>query len=465
MSAAIWWLRRDLRLSDNQALIGALRARQRVIPVFVLDEKLLASPYVGEKRVAFLFAGLRALDADLRARGSYLVVRRGDPVVELGRLLAESGADVIFAEPDYSPYARRRDDRVGRELPVFWAGSPAARPPGIIVKANGEPYRMFTPFSRSWKALPELSEKPNFEAPQRIDTPPGLTTLPTLQFSLPPDDFPAGEIEAQRRLTRFTELTIYLYHQQRDRQDIAGTSQLSPFLRFGMLSARQAVAAARQAIHLAPDETARRSAEAWLDELIWRDFYIHLLYYFPRLRHENFRLADVRWVNDTVQFEAWKTGRTGYPIVDALMRQLSHTGWMHNRGRMITASFLTKDLLIDWRWGEKWFMQHLMDGDPAANNGGWQWIAGVGTDAAPYFRVFNPVSQSMKTDPQGVFIRYWLPELQDVPLKYLHQPWTMPEEVQRQAGCYIGRHYPPPLVDHAWAKERALQVYQTARSG
>jgi deoxyribodipyrimidine photo-lyase len=486
MKRAIWWLRRDLRLIDNQALTGALEQAGEVVPVFIIDPQLLASRYASEKRLAFLFEGLRALQVDLRQRGSYLLVRRGDPLLELRRLREESGAEAIFAEPDYSPYARRRDERIERELPLQWAGSPAVFPPGLVMKSNGSPFTVFTPFSKAWKALPGLHGGLNVQPPDHITTPDGLETFPIPDEPLLGDQvpFPAGEAEAQQRLKRFLglrrgasshaerrlEMLAYLddpdasaavarYAQWRDRVDLAGTAQLSPYLRFGMLSARQVAHAALAALQDAADDEARMGIETWLNELIWRDFYIHILYHFPRVRQENFRMPGIQWDNNANGFAAWCKGKTGYPIVDAAMRQLVESGWMHNRARMITASFLTKDLLIDWRWGEQFFMQHLVDGDPAANNGGWQWTAGTGTDAAPYFRIFNPVSQGKSHDPQGTYTRHWLPELRRVPDGYLQEPWLMPVEVQRASACVIGVDYPAPLVDHSAARERALKVY------
>ncbi len=311
----------------------------------------------------------------------------------------------------------------------------------------------------------------NFFTPKKLETPEAIQSLPIPNAEVPGGHlFPPGEQEAQQRLTAFTRnihptkgvlvpAPVFSYASGRDRQDWEGTSRLSPYLRFGMLSARQAVSAAYQAIQTAPGGEALKSAETWLNELIWREFYIHILYHFPRVRRENFRLPHVRWVNNPQHFEAWRHGQTGYPVVDASMRQLQHTGWMHNRSRMIVASFLTKDLLIDWRWGERWFMQHLIDGDPAANNGGWQWTAGTGTDAAPYFRIFNPISQSMKHDPHGEHIRRWLPELSNVPDEFIHEPWKMSAEIQVQAGCRIGVDYPFPIIDHSQARERALEAY------
>ncbi len=473
---AIWWARRDLRLADNPALAAALEFASgsgdgQAIPLFIIDPKLCASPYVGEKRLAFLYAGLRALDASLRQRGSYLVVRQGNPLEELARLVEASKAAMIFAEPDVSPYARRRDDLVARHLPVTWVGSPSLRPAESVLKTDGRPYTVFTPFSKAWRSLPGLPPAAPLPAPAHIPTSPDLETFPIPRSLAMPDGvlFTAGEAEALRRLEHFTgalvqgnqaeDALIHNYASGRDRLDQSGTSQLSPYLRFGMLSARQAVVAALDAIRAARDGAARRGAETWLNELIWREFYIHILYHFPHVRRGNFRLPGVRWQNAPDRFAAWCEGRTGYPVVDAAMRQLKETGWMHNRARMIVASFLTKDLLVDWRWGERWFMQHLIDGDPAANNGGWQWTAGTGTDAAPYFRIFNPVSQGIKHDPQGTYIRRWLPELRGVPVEYIHQPWLMPAEVQRAAACTIGVDYPAPLVDHAAARQKTLEAY------
>ena len=233
-----------------------------------------------------------------------------------------------------------------------------------------------------------------------------------------------------------------------------------------MLSARQVVVAALSAIEAAPNADASKGAEAWLGELIWREFYVAILHHFPDVRMQSFRseLADIPWENDETDFAAWREGRTGYPVVDAAMRQLAETGWMHNRARMIVASFLVKDLLIDWRWGERWFMQQLLDGDPAANNGGWQWTAGTGTDAAPYFRIFNQILQSKKFDPEGQYIRRWVPELSKLPDKLIHTPWAMTQDQQRQFNIEIGVDYPQPIIEHSFARQRALDVYKLAKA-
>ena len=470
MTTVLWWIRRDLRLTDNQALAAALPHADRVIPVFVLDPTLLDSPYVGPNRVAFLLGGLRRLDEDLRARGSRLVVRRGDPQDQLTALLNKCGAEAIFAEEDFTPYARQRDSGVAKRLPLHLIGGRIVHPPGTVLKADGTPYIVFTPFRRRWKTLPLPQASVIPPAPERLPMPPEVGSLPipiepVLPSTVP---FPPGEAEAQRRLSAFVggdDPPIYRYAEARDRLDVDGTSRLSPYLHLGMVSSRQVVVTALDAIATAPDAKAREGAETWLHELIWREFFVHILYHFPHVLQQSFRanLQAIPWENDKEAFVAWFEGWTGYPVVDAGMRQLAQTGWMHNRARMIVASFLVKDLLIDWRWGERYFMQHLVDGDSASNNGGWQWTAGTGTDAAPYFRIFNPVLQGKKHDPQGAYVRRWVPELTHVPDKFIHEPWKMPPEVQQKAGCVIGQDYPAPIVDHAWARERTLAAYAQAR--
>jgi deoxyribodipyrimidine photo-lyase len=452
----IWWIRRDLRLGDNAALNAALSAGTGVVPVFILDDRLLAKP--AEKRHGFLFAGLRALDADLRRLGSKLILRHGEPVDELCRLAEECGAESVFAEQDISPYANRRDAAVAKRLKLILVHGSSVHPVTAITRSDGSPFSVFTPYSRAWSALP-FSEH-LLPAPVAMPPVPELSSaeLPELPG---PEYFPAGEREAHRRLAAFLDGPILAYGSGRDQLDQGGTSALSPYLRFGMLSVRQCAAAARQSARLAADAQARTGCETWLNELIWREFYQSILYHFPHVSKGPFRrsLNAIPWRNAPRDLEAWQAGLTGYPVVDAGMRQLAATGWMHNRARMITASFLVKHLLINWQDGERWFMRSLVDGDLAANNGGWQWIAGTGTDAAPYFRIFNPFLQGKKFDPQGEYVRRWLPELANIPAKFIHTPWELSAIDQRTYGVQIGRDYPAPIVEHDFARKRALAAY------
>ncbi|MCU0509359.1 MAG: DNA photolyase family protein [Anaerolineae bacterium] len=467
MAPTIWWARRDLRLHDNFALREALASGDPVVPVFVLDPALLAWRDAGAKRVAFMLAGLAALDADLRARGSRLIVRLGNPAEELARLREETDATGVFAEADPWPYAQERDARVGQRVPLTLTPGITAKPYDAILKPDGGPYTVYTPFSRAWKArgLPAPSEL--IPAPDRLAPPPDVQSVPIPgQPGLPPTvPFAAGEAEGLRRLRAFAGgagAPVYAYDETRNRMDLDGTSQLSPYLRWGMVSALRAAVAAVHALQNAPDAGAKKSAETWLNELIWREFYQAALFRFPLVLEQEFqeRMRGIAWRNDPAELAAWQEGRTGYPVVDAAMRQLVTTGWMHNRARLIVASFLVKDLLIDWRLGERFFMQHLLDGDPAANNGGWQWTAGVGTDAAPYFRVFNPALQAEKFDPDGAYVRRWVPELAKVPAKHIHSPHLMPAQEQERAGAIIGADYPAPIVDHAAARERVLAAFK-----
>ena len=471
----IHWFRRDLRLADNTALRFAADSASQIVPLFIFDPAILKGPNIGAPRVAFLLKALDALDRSLQGYGSRLLIRHGRPAEVLPALVREFGVTGVAANNDYSPYARRRDAAVAAALdvPLHCFDDLALRAPGAVFKDDGQPYTVYTPFKNRWRALPPPPEVTPAWYPEGIfyrfetgqDMPP-LPTLSDLGFG-PTIDVPAAsEMAAQRALERFASGPIYEYSMGRNalvsepftENPPAGSSYLSPYLRLGLLSPRQAYWAGQQALAEAPDRVGRKSVTAWIDELIWREFYIHILYHFPHVMRGNFRpeYDALMWRDAPDELEAWKEGRTGYPIVDAAMRQLRAIGWMPNRARMIVASFLTKDLLIEWRAGEQHFMQWLIDGDPAANNGGWQWAAGTGTDAQPYFRIFNPALQSQTHDPHGEYIRRWVPELRDVPLEDIHAPW---ESGRRPAG------YPPPIVDHTFARERTLTAFKAAREG
>jgi deoxyribodipyrimidine photo-lyase len=460
---ALHWFRSDLRLADNTALaVAAVRASQLGL-LFVLDDALLAS--AGAPRVRFLHGCLEKLAADLARRGHRLVLRRGDPRRELPRAARESSARLVTWNRDTTPYATQRDAAVASALARAGVETLAAKDRVVFESSElrtgaGSAFRVFTPFRNAWLARfeaapPAAARALRLPAPLAALAAGELPSLVSLGVNADRCELPApGEAAAKRRLAAFVAGPIGRYAEQRDVPALDGTSRLSPYLRFGALSARAAVAAAREAA--ASDPRLAAGARKWLDELVWREFYAAILEEHPRVRRASFRpeFARVRWNEDPAAFARWCEGRTGYPIVDAGMRQLAATGWMHNRVRMVAASFLVKDLLLDWRLGERWFFARLVDGDPASNNGGWQWSASTGTDAQPYFRVFSPVAQGERFDPEGTYVRRWLPELRDVPASAVHQPWRAP---------MLCPGYPPPIVDHSERRVLAIARFEEAR--
>jgi len=462
---ALHWFRGDLRLADNTALAAAAARAGELGLLFVLDDALLASPRVGAPRIRFLHGCLERLAAELARRGHRLVVRRGDPRREVPRAARECGARWVTWNRDTSPFAVRRDGAVTRALERAGVQVLAAKDRVVFESSEvrtgaGGPFRVVTPFRNAW--LARLAAAPPGEAgPLRLPAPLGALgagALPPLTALGVPEGGPAlptpGEAAAHRRLAAFVGGPIGAYAERRDRPAVDGTSRLSHQLRFGTLSPRACVAAAQEA--MAREPRLRAGASKWLDELVWREFYAAILEEHPRVLRESFRpeFERVRWNRDGTAFARWCEGRTGYPIVDAGMRQLAATGWMHNRVRMIVASFLVKDLLVDWRLGERFFFANLVDGDPASNNGGWQWSASTGSDAQPYFRIFSPVAQGERFDPDGSYVRRFVPELRDVPADAIHQPWRTPLRCP---------DYPPPIVDHAERRRIALARFEEAR--
>jgi deoxyribodipyrimidine photo-lyase len=436
-STALVWFRRDLRVHDHPPLRAALDAFERVVPVFVLDDRLLSGRHASDSRARFMLECLEDLRASLRQRQGDLAIVRGTPERVLPELARAHGASAAYFASDASPFAMARDARVEEALRA--ASVEPRRTPGTFVADIGKPkpYTVFTPFWRAWKDLPRREVH---GAPRHVPVPGDLQSgqLPALPETVP-DPMPGGETAGRKRMHAWLRDGIGSYAERHDRV-AGGTSRLSPYLHFGCISAREL------------EERAGRH-DAYTRQLAWRDFYAHVLLHNPgNARHAHRTQLDaIEWDGSDEHFDAWREGRTGYPIVDAGMRELAATGWMHNRARLITACFLVKDLHIDWRRGERHFMRHLLDGDEANNNGNWQWISSVGVDPAPVSRrLYNPMLQQERHDPDGEYVRRWCPELEDVPLEKLATPW--------EAG------HADPIVDHAVERRRTLEAYAAARS-
>lgn len=464
---AIVWFRRDLRVHDHPALRAAVDCDDRIVPVFCLDDRLLTGRHRSAPRTRFLLDSLGDLDRSLRERGSRLVVRSGRPERELAALARDCGAATVHVTTDVGPFARARDHRLAQELRA--AGVKLEGHPGAFVlddvaplrTGSGGPYTTFSPFHRKWLEEPrrELAPTPRSlpPLPSRI----AVGRLPAFaSLDLGGDveePWPAGERPARERVTAFLSKGIAGYADAHDALSAAGTSRLSPYLHFGCLSPRE----------LETRLPGGAGGEALRRQLCWRDFYAHVLIHHPgnaHSEHQQRYRGSLKWSRSMKQFDAWREGRTGYPLVDAAMRELLREGWMHNRARLVVGSFLTKDLAIDWRWGERWFMRMLIDGDEANNNGNWQWIASVGVDPQPPFRrIYNPARHQERYDPDGAYVRHNVPELRNVPSRYLAEPWTMPDDVQRSCECVIGDDYPAPIIDHAHARREALARYAAAR--
>lgn len=462
---AVCWLRRDLRLEDHAAL-SAATAYGKTLVLFVFDPTILSSLPSTDARVSFIADSLMEVDAGLRARGSALVIRHGDPLDVVPRIASEFAAQTVVAGRDYEPAAIRRDERVQVALTEKGIAFETVRDhlilePGDVLTATGAPFSVFTPFHKVW-----MREFDPNRVVEQCWSAEGLASAHELggfvsDFSLQEIGFerveswlPGGEAAGKRRLEHFEE-RIDAYGLDRDIPSIDGTSALSPYFRFGCISVASAVRSAQNAGGL--------GAEKWMSELVWREFYQHVLAHWPSVAERAFRreCESIEWPGDPEHFDSWKSGKTGFPIVDAAMRCLGGTGWLHNRLRMVVASFLVKDLLLDYRWGEQYFAAKLLDYELASNNGGWQWSASTGCDAQPYFRIFNPRRQSEKFDPNGDFIRKWVPELAGFDAKAIHCPQEASPFEQMAAGCRIGSDYPFPIVDHAIQSRLAKDLFRS----
>lgn len=479
LESILVWFRRDLRDFDHAALSEALRRGRRVYCAFVFDRTILdALDERADRRVEFIRESLVELDLALRARGGALIVRHGWAVSEIPSLARALAVAAVFVNRDYEPLAKQRDAEVKAALASEGIAFESFKDQAIldgdeVLTQAGRPYTVFTPYRNAWlKRLSDDDWQPYPDGGSRLavaSVAAGVPTLPEIGFAstdLRSLGIVPGMSGGRQRLADFVE-RIARYRQQRDYPAIKGVSYLSVYLRFGTVSVRDLVA---QAIAAGALRAAAEGAATWLAELIWRDFYFMILDRFPQVSERAFKPAydAIVWERGEqaeAAFAAWCAGRTGYPLVDAAMRQLNSSGYMHNRLRMLTASFLTKDLGIDWRRGEAYFARQLNDFDLAANNGGWQWAASSGCDAQPYFRIFNPVTQSERFDPSGRFIRRYLPELARVPDRSIHAPWRMSLAEQAACGVRIGNDTPAPLVDHAEARQRTLQRYAVVKSG
>lgn len=480
---SIVWFREDLRVEDHSALYHAMQLGEPVVGVYFFDPQAWRQHDTAACRIEFMLRNLTCLQQQLQQKNIPLLlleVERSDAIVTVFDVLAQHATTLLFNN-QYEVNEQRRDAKVA----AVWQSQAKCVErftdqvlfgPGEIITQSNQAFSVFTPYKKAFirqvierglslQPLPTLASQASFSLPPTSklaleqvcrwhdavpETWPGMTSSVAAAY------WPGGEAVAQQRLQQFISERIHAYHEQRDYPALQGVSQLSPYLANGVLSPRQcwyAATCANQGQLIG----GQPGIECWLNELLWREFYKQILWSYPRVSmHQPFKLATnaLPWHNDTRLFEAWCAGMTGFPLIDAAMRQLQDIGWMHNRLRMVVAMFLSKQCFIDWRWGERFFMQHLIDGDLAANNGGWQWSASTGTDAVPYFRIFNPVRQSQRFDPQGRFIRHYCPELADLNDKDIHAPWLLPPLMRQSL------NYPAPIIDLSTANQRVLSAFK-----
>lgn len=473
----LFWFRDDLRLADNPGLAAAHATGKPLVLLYVLDETSQGARPYGSASKWWLDKSLRSLAHRIADKGGRLILRKGPAEAELAKLVAETQPSAVFWNRRYGP-ARRIDERIKKSLKaggvdVHSFNASLLVEPFDLRTGSGDSYKVFTPF---WKALEQSYASPETNPePHKIESFGNPKSDDIGEWKLHPSkpdwsdgfdgEWTPGEPGARKRLRDFLKSQIAGYANGRDRPAEDHTSRLSPHLRFGEIGPHQVWRAAQHAQDAG--EAPARDIQKFLSELAWRDFSWQLLYHDPQMGHLSWRrqFEQVEWrAGSKKELDAWRRGRTGYPIVDAGMRQLWATGYMHNRVRMIVASFLAKDLLVHWSKGEQWFWDTLVDADEANNANGWQWTAGTGADAAPYFRVFNPVLQGEKFDPDGGYVRAWVPELAGLPAKWIHQPWRAPKAILADADVTIGETYPAPIIDHVFARQRALDTYGLAKS-
>lgn len=468
MHTLLWFRGKDLRIADHEPLLDAV-AEGPVTPVFVLDPYFFDPKRAKQlpHRMQYLLDALGSLAKNLEAKGASLLLAEGKSVDVIPALAHKLRADRVVAQRWVEPFARERDRRVKAELGerfTLFEGETLITP-GTLRNSSGDPFSVYTAFARAARAVLAQHPPKARRAPAHIPAAevkrPHSAALPSLEdlgLTRNEEVIEGGEREARQRFSKFLSERIVDYGSERDRMDHEGTSRMSADVKFGTLSVREAYA--RVVAHEDCARNEEGGARKFASELLWREFTHHLLWDRPQLLERPFR-ADFEgfpWREDDSGFDAWRWGQTGFPIVDASARQLLHQGWVHNRARMISASFLTKHLLVHYQRGEAHYLEYLVDGDWAQNNAGWQWSAGCGVDAQPYFRVFNPMTQGKKFDPDGAYVRRWVPELAKLPAKHIHEPWTAPRDVLAKAGVELGRTYPKPIVDHAEARQRFLDV-------
>ena len=476
--ATIVWFRQDLRLQDNPALAAALQRGGAVLPVYILDAAGEGDWPAGGASRWWLHHSLAALDVALRERGSRLLLAKGESGAVLRSLVKKSGAGAVYWNRRYEPAIIARDkvlkaDLLAAGVDVKSFNASLLFEPHTVQNKSGGPFQVFTPFWRHCLALPvdEPVKLPRGDFPAPVAWPVSLALaelelLPTIKWDAGlAAAWVPGEAAALKQLKQFTTGAMAEYADRRNLPDVDGTSALSPYLHFGEIGPRQIWVAVRALSKDSGVFPANRGGQVFLSEVGWREFAYHLLFHFPQTPREPLRkeFAAFPWQKNPKQLLAWQKGRTGYPIVDAGLRQLWTTGWMHNRVRMIVASFLVKHLRISWEEGAAWFWDTLVDADLASNTLGWQWTAGCGADAAPYFRIFNPFLQGAKFDPEGYYVRRWVPELARMPAEFIHQPWEAPLHVLAEAGVKLGSEYPQPLVDHGEARDAALAALKSIR--